>query len=320
MGRENSTLVTEFILLGLASKPEEQLILFGVFTVIYLVALIGNMLILLLVSLDSRLHTPMYFFLGNLSVVDIGYISSTVPKMLANYLSRDMSISWAGCLSQMFFFLSFGGIECLILGVMAYDRYVAICHPLHYCTFMRRRVCALLLVAGAWTMSFFFALVNTLFLLNVNFCGPNEVNHFICELPSLLALSCTKTFINEVVLLTSVVIFGLSSFIPILVSYIHIISTILRIHSAEDRSKAFSTCSSHLTVVCLLYLTALFQYMKPNAAPSVILNELFSIQYSILTPMLNPIIYSLKNKEVKMALWKIYSSSCILDQIGLSTT
>ncbi|KAM7150875.1 olfactory receptor 5BS1-like [Macrochelys suwanniensis] len=304
---ESQNNVTEFILLGLSNDPQLKIFLFLVFLVIYLFTMLGNAGIMLAIRTDSQLNSPMYFFLFYLSFLDVFYSSVTIPKMLENFLSKRQTISVYGCFAQIFLIILLGCTEGFMLSVMAYDRHAAICDPLHYVNIMNKRVCHQL-VAGAWTMSFFFAFVNTLFLLNVNFCGPNEVNHFSCELPSLLALSCTETFTNEVVLLISVVIFGLSSFIPILVSYIHIISTILRIHSAEGRRKVFSTCSSHLAVVCLLYLTALFQYMKPNAASSVILNELFSIQYSILTPMLNPIIYSLKNKDVKMALGKIYSS------------
>ncbi|XP_067391460.1 olfactory receptor 8S1-like [Emydura macquarii macquarii] len=307
MEMENQTMVTEFILLGLSNDPHLQIFLFLVFLVIYVITLLGNVMIILVISSDPQLHTPMYFFLFHLSFVDICYSSVTIPKMLQNFLAERKTISANGCFAQNFFFLLSGCTEGFMLSVMAYDRHAAICDPLHYVNIMNKRVCSQL-VAGAWTMSILFALINTLFLLNVSFCGPNEVNHFSCELPLLLALSCTETFTNEVVLLMSVVIFGLSSFIPILVSYIHIISTILRIRSAEGRRKVFSTCSSHLTVVGLLYLTALCQYMKPRAASSVVLDELFSIQYSILTPMLNPIIYSLKNKEVKMALGKIYSS------------
>ncbi|XP_006271545.3 olfactory receptor 5V1-like [Alligator mississippiensis] len=187
---------------------------------------------------------------------------------------------------------------------MAYDRCAAICDPLCYASIMSKRVCRQL-VGGAWTMSFLYALINTLLLLNVNFCGPKEVSHFICELPYLLPLSCTETLANDVVLLTSVVTFGLMSFLPIVISYIHIISTILRIHSSEGRRKAFSTCSSHLTMVGLLYVAALVQYMNFSATSSVLLDELFSIQYSILTPMLNPIIYSLKNMKLQKAVMKI---------------
>ncbi|XP_006135710.2 olfactory receptor 5BS1-like [Pelodiscus sinensis] len=307
---EHQNNVTEFILLGLSNDPQLKIFLFLLFLVIYLFTLVGNMMIMVAIRTNSQLNTPMYFFLFYLSFLDVFYSSVILPKMLENFLSRRQTISFHGCFAQIFLIILSGCTEGFMLSAMAYDRLAAICDPLHYMNIMNRRVCSQL-VASAWTMSFLLGLVNTLFLLNVHFCGPNEVNHFSCELPSLLALSCTETVTNELVLLTSVVIFALSSFVPILVSYICIISTILRIRSAEGRQKAFSTCSSHLTVVGLLYLTALGQYMKPSAASSVVLNKLFSVQYSILTPFLNPIIYSLKNKDMKMALRKIYSSHSI---------
>ncbi|XP_024069247.1 olfactory receptor 1019-like [Terrapene carolina triunguis] len=301
MGRENNTSVTEFILLGLSSNPVEQLILFGVFTAIYLVALMGNVLILLLVSLDSRLHTPMYFFLGNLSMVDIGYTSSTIPKMLANYLSRDKSISWAGCLSQMFFFISFGGIECLLLGVMAYDRYVAICHPLHYGVFMSRRLCALL-AAAAWVMGLTNSAVHSSLMSILSFCRGNVLHHFFCDIPPLFQLSCSDTQANQAVTfaLGGAVILG--SFLGTLVSYVYIVMAILRIRTREGRLKAFSTCTSHLTVVSLYFGTIIFTYIRPNSTYSQEQDRALPVLYGIVTPMLNPIIYSLRNKDVKGAL------------------
>ncbi|XP_044841745.1 olfactory receptor 1019-like isoform X1 [Mauremys mutica] len=303
MGSENNTSVTEFILLGLSSNPAEELVLFGVFTAIYLVALMGNVLILLLVSLDSRLHTPMYFFLGNLSVVDIGYTSSTVPKMLANYLSGDKSISWAGCLSQMFFFISFGGIECLILGVMAYDRYVAICHPLHYGAFMSRRVCALL-AAAAWVMGLTNSAVHSSLMSILSFCRGNVLRHFFCDIPPLFQLSCSDTRANQAV---TVVVGGaivFSSLLGTLVSYVHIAMAVLRIRTREGRLKAFSTCASHLTVVSLYFGTILFTYLRPNSTYSQEQDRALPVLYGIIIPMLNPIIYSLRNKDVKGALQK----------------
>ncbi|XP_025045220.2 olfactory receptor 5AP2-like [Pelodiscus sinensis] len=300
---QNSTSVTKFILLGLSSNPEEQLVLFGVFTAMYLVALVGNLLILLLVGLDSRLHTPMYFFLGNLSVVDISYISSTVPKVLTNYLSRDQSISWAGCLCQTFFFISFGGVECLILGVMAYDRYVAICHPLHYGTVMSRRLCALL-AAAAWAFGLANSAVHASLLTILSFCQNNVLHHFFCDIPPLLQLSCSDTRINQIVTF----IFGgglvSGSLLGTLVSYVYIGRTILRIRTSAGRLKAFSTCTSHLTVVSLYFGTILFTYLRPNTTYSQEQDRALPVIYGIVIPMLNPIIYSLRNKDVKGALWK----------------
>ncbi|XP_039358019.1 olfactory receptor 1009-like [Mauremys reevesii] len=300
---ENQTTVTEFILRKLSSDPQMQIFLFSMFLVIYLITLCSNIVIMVVIKADSHLHTPMYFFLFHLSFLDICYSSVTVPNMLINFLAEHKTISVNGCIVQMFFILLSIGAEVLILSAMAYDRYAAICDPLHYMERMSKGICVEL-VSGAWAISFFHALLNTVFTSKLHFCGLNEINHFSCELPPLLQRSCTDTLTNQVVLLTSVVIFGSSSFLLMLISYIYIISTILRIRSAEGRHKAFSTCSSHLIVVALWYLTAFFQYTKPSSVSSVVLDEIFSIQYSILTPMLNPIIYSLKNKEVKIALGK----------------
>ncbi|XP_026519218.1 olfactory receptor 1009-like [Terrapene carolina triunguis] len=300
---ENQTTVTEFILRKLSSDPQTQIFLFSMFLVIYLITLGGNIVIMVVIRADSHLHTPMYFFLFHLSFVDICYSSVTVPNMLMNFLAEDKTISVNGCIIQMFFILLSIGAEIFILSAMAYDRYAAICDPLRYMERMSKGICVQL-VSGAWTIGFFHALLNTVFTSKLHFCGPNEINHFSCELPPLLQRSCTDTLTNQVVLLTSVVVFGSSSFLLTLISYIYIISTILRIRSVEGRRKAFSTCSSHLIVVGLWYLTAFFQYTKPSSVSSVVLDEIFSIQYSILTPMLNPIVYSLKNKEVKIALGK----------------
>uniref|UniRef100_A0A8C3XMV5 Olfactory receptor n=1 Tax=Chelydra serpentina TaxID=8475 RepID=A0A8C3XMV5_CHESE len=299
---ENQTTVTEFILLGFSSDP--QIFLFLVFLVVYLITLLANMVIMLLIMADPHLHTPMYFFLCHLSFVDICYSSAIVPKMLVHFLAEHKTISVNSCIAQMFFIFLPAVTEVFILSAMAYDRYAAICDPLRYMERMSKGICVQL-VSGAWAIGFTDALLNTVFTLKLHFCGPNQINHFSCELPGLLHLSCTETLTNQVVLSTSIVILGSSSFLFTLISYIHIISTILRIRSAEGRRKAFSTCSSHLIVIGLLYLTAFFQYTKPSSVSSVILDEMFSIQYSILTPMLNPIIYSLKNKEVKKAVGKM---------------
>ncbi|XP_034646051.1 olfactory receptor 5V1-like [Trachemys scripta elegans] len=300
---ENQTTVTKFILRKLSSDPQTQIFLFSMFLVIYLITLGGNIVIMVVIRADSHLHTPMYFFLFHLSFVDICYSSVTVPNMLMNFLAEHKTISVNGCIIQMFFILLSIGAEIFILSAMAYDRYAAICDPLRYMERMSKGICVQL-VSGAWTIGFFHALLNTVFTSKLHFCGPNQINHFSCELPPLLQRSCTDTLTNQVVLLTSVVVFGSSSFLLTLISYIYIISTILRIRSVEGRRKAFSTCSSHLIVVGLWYLTAFFQYTKPSSVSSVVLDEIFSIQYSILTPMLNPIVYSLKNKEVKIALGK----------------
>ncbi|XP_063159070.1 olfactory receptor 5AP2-like [Candoia aspera] len=301
---QNATSVTEFILLGLSSDPQVELILFGVFLIIYLVAVVGNILILLVVSLDVRLHNPMYFFLGNLSVVDIGYTTSTVPKMLMNYLSNDKRISFLGCLSQMYFFIAFGGIECLLLGIMAYDRYAAICHPLHYGVLMRPKVCVWLAVA-AWVLGLSNSGVHTGLMTLLSFCQDNVIQHFFCDIPPLFQLSCTDIQTNQIA--TFVVGGGviMGSFLVTLLSYIYIVLAILRIRTKEGRRKAFSTCASHLTVVNIYFGTIIFTYIRPNSTYSQEQDHALPVLYGILTPMLNPMIYSLRNKDVQGALRKI---------------
>ncbi|XP_030402982.1 olfactory receptor 5A1-like [Gopherus evgoodei] len=300
----NQTEVTEFIILGLSNDPQMQIFLFLVFLVVYLITLLANMVIMLVIRADPQLHTLMYFFLSHLSFVDICYSSAIVRKILVHFLAEHKTISVNSCITQIFFIFLLVVTEGCILSAMAYDRYAAISDPLHYMDTMSKGIC-FQLVSGAWAIGFIDSLLNTVFALKLHFCGPNQINHFSCELPCVLRLSCTETLTNQVMLFTSVVILGSSSFLFTLISYIHIISTILRIRSAEGRRKAFSTCSSHLIVVGLLYLTAFFQYTKPNSVSSMVLDEIFSIQYSILTLMLNPIFYSLKNKDVKTAIGKM---------------
>ncbi|CAM5153282.1 unnamed protein product [Eretmochelys imbricata] len=270
----------------------------------------GNMLILLLVSLDSRLHTPMYFFLVNLSIVDIGYTSCTLPKMLANYLSQDKSSSWASCLSQMFFFISFGGIECLLVGVMAYDCYVAICHPLQYGAFMSRRVCALL-VAVAWTMGLTNSAVHSFLKSILSFCRGNVLHHLFCNIPPLFQLSCSDTQANQAVTIAVGGAIVFSSLLGTLVSYVYITLAILRIRMREGCLKAFSTCASHLTVVSLYFDTILFTYLRPNFTYLQEQDRALLVLYGIVIPMLNPIIYSLRNKDVKGALRKALARSWV---------
>nr|XP_020671349.1 olfactory receptor 8S1-like [Pogona vitticeps] len=302
---ENQTELTEFLLLGLSRDPHLQLFLFPIFLVIFLVTILGNTAIMLVTKMDASLHSPMFFFLGHLAFVDICYSSVTVPKMLENLIMQQNTISRGGCIVQIFFFFQIACTEVFILSAMAYDRYVAICDPLHYITIMNAELCRQM-VGGAWTMGSLYAVMNVLPLLNLQYCRNNTLNHYSCELPSLLVLSCTQTFNNYIVLLISVLIFGFGSFLLTLISYIHITATILKIRSVEGRHKAFSTCSSHFIVVGLFYVSAFFRYMKPSSESLPDLDKLVSIQYGILTPMLNPIIYSLKNKEIKTALSKIF--------------
>ncbi|XP_034642636.1 olfactory receptor 1009-like [Trachemys scripta elegans] len=307
---ENKTSINYFVLSGVSNDPQLQTFFFLVFLVIYLITLLGNMLIMLVIKTDPHLHFPMYFFLFHLSFLDVCYSSVTLPNMLKIFITDKNTISFNGCIAQMCFILLTGCTEIFMLSAMAYDRYAAICHPLQYATTMNIQVCSQL-VGGAWSISLFYSLVNTIPVSYLHFCGPNQVSGFSCELPSVLDLSCMKTLLNEMVFIASAAILGLIAFPPTVISYIHIISTILRIRSVEGRRKAFSTCSSHLIVVTLYYGTALFRYLRPNSASSVVLDRVLSIQYGILTPMLNPIIYSLKNKEVKTALKRILGGEFI---------
>ncbi|XP_039174345.1 olfactory receptor 5A2-like [Crotalus tigris] len=292
---------TDFILLGLSSDPQLQNWFFLIFSIIFLITLSGNITIILIIRIDPSLSVPMYYFLSHLSFVDMCYSTNIIPKMLMDFLMKQRTVSFTFCILQMFCTLLLGVTEIFLLSAMAYDRYAAVCHPLHYIMIMNKTICTYLIL-GAWLIGLLSATINTVPIFKLHFCGLREINHFSCELPPLLKASCSDTFLSNVILLSFAAMCGLGSFSPILVSYVHIISTIMKIHSAESRSKAFSTCSSHLIVVGLQYMTGMSQYMKPSNVSSIILDEIISIQYNILTPMLNPIIYSLKNKEVKRAL------------------
>uniref|UniRef100_A0A674K8U3 Olfactory receptor n=1 Tax=Terrapene triunguis TaxID=2587831 RepID=A0A674K8U3_9SAUR len=313
MSMANQTTVTEFILLGLFSDPQLQTFLFLVFLVIYLSTLGGNVAIMLVTRADSHLGTPMYFLLSHLSFSDICFSSVTVPKMLETLLSERKTISVSCCFAQMFFLLLSGCSEVFILSAMAYDRYAAICDPLRYMRTMSKRVCSQL-VAGAWLIGSLYALINTLPLLALHFCGPNTINHFSCELPSLVALSliklsCSVTHQMELVTFLGSFLFTLPPFLLTLTSYVCIITAILRISSSTGRQKAFSTCSSHLIVVTTFYGTLIIVYILPKTKMLRELNKVFSVFYTILTPLANPLIYSLRNKEVMEALRKAVRNS-----------
>ncbi|XP_061447948.1 olfactory receptor 8S1-like [Rhineura floridana] len=308
---ENQTVIIEFILLGLSRDPHLQVIFFFLFLIIFLVTLLGNSAIILVTRTESSLQNPMFFFLSHLAFVDICYSSVIVPKMLENIIGKQKTISWEGCMAQSVLIFQVAGAEVVILAAMAYDRYVAICDPLHYTTIMKKNICRYL-VSGAWAMGFLYSLVNALPLLNLHFCKSNIIDNFICELPSVLALSCIQTLTNYIVLLISVLVFGFGPFLFILISYTYIIATILKIRSTEGRRKAFSTCSSHLIVVGLFYIAGFFRYMKPGSESFIYLDKVMSIQQGILTPMLNPIIYSLKNKDIQNALAKKFGKCTFL--------
>ncbi|XP_006163530.1 olfactory receptor 1E5-like [Tupaia chinensis] len=311
----NLTIFTDFLLLGLSADPHIQALLFVLFLGVYLLTLAGNLVMIWVIKQDSHLHTPMYFFLGHLSFLDICFSSVTMPKMLQNFLSQKKSISVWGCITQSFFFLLSGCAEASLLSAMAYDRYAAICHPLLYTAVMNRSLCTAL-VSAAWVMGFLNSLVNNLFIHQLYFCGSNTIAHFICELPSLFPLSCTDPTANELLLSGSSAFLGLLTLPLIIFSYCRIISAILSMHSSGGQGKAFSTCSSHLTVVLLFYGTALFRYISHTSGS--LWEQVVSIQYSVITSLLNPLIYSLKNQEVKAALQRMLRQQiCSLEE-GMS--
>ncbi|XP_037007912.2 olfactory receptor 2A25-like [Artibeus jamaicensis] len=297
----NQTSVTEFLLMGFPLSPRMQLLLFGVFSVCYAFTLLGNGVILGLISLDPRLHTPMYFFLSHLATVDIAYACNTVPQMLVNLLSPAQPISFAGCMTQTFLFLIFAHTEGLLLVVMSYDRYVAICLPLRYSTIMSWRVCVTLAVTS-WTLGILPAIVHMVLLLLLPFCGPQTVNHFFCELLAVLKLACADTHLNKVMVSAGALSVLLGPVPAIVISYSHILRTVLKIQSAEGRQKAFSTCSSHLCVVGLFYGTAMIMYVVPQHGDPREKKKYLLLFHSLFNPMLNPLIYSLRNREVNAAL------------------
>ncbi|XP_069092581.1 olfactory receptor 2D2-like [Pleurodeles waltl] len=303
MEKKNGTAVTEFLLLGLTENPKIETFLFVLFFGIYLSTLFGNVVLLTACVYDNKLHTPMYFFLGNLSFIDICYSSVTVPNLLMQLLQRK-SISFSACIVQMNTCLFLGCTECVLLAVMAYDRYVAISFPLRYTIIMSKSVCISMAVF-CWFSNFFIALLVTLLVLRLPLCGHNVIDHFFCEATAFLKISCADTFFTERVIFIAGSYVLVFPSIFTLLSYIRIIFTIVRIRSAEGRQKAFSTCGSHLTVVTIFYSTALSMYMKPTSKNSASQEKMVSMFYTITPPMLNPMIYSLRNKDVKMALQKI---------------
>ncbi|XP_056655811.1 olfactory receptor 2A1/2A42-like [Monodelphis domestica] len=296
----NQTTVTDFILLGFLVSPEVKRFLFGLFFLLYTCTLLGNGVILGLICLDSRLHTPMYFFLSQLALVDISYASNTVPQMLANLLDPAKPISFAGCIMQTHLFLTLAHVECLLLVMMSYDRYVAICHPLRYTLIMNRGMCIALAITS-WAGGSLLALVHVILLLRLPFCGPREINHFFCEILSVLKLACADTWLNKLVTFIACIIIVVAPLSLVLISYTHILAAILRIHSREGRKKAFSTCSSHLCVVGLFFGNAIILYMTPNSRKSEEQHKILFLFYSFFNPTLNPLIYSLRNAEVKGA-------------------
>ena len=300
----NGTAVTEFILLGLVETPGLRPAVFVLFLLAYLVTVGGNLSILAAILVEPKLHTPMYFFLGNLSVLDIGCITVTVPSMLGRLLSHKRTVPYAACLSQLFFFHLLAGVDCFLLTAMAYDRFLAICRPLTYSTRMSPTV-QRILVAVSWACAFSNALTHTVAISTLNFCGPSVINHFYCDLPQLFQLSCSSTQLNELLLFGVGFIMAGTPVVLIIISYIHVAAAVLQIRSAEGRKKAFSTCGSHLTVVCLFYGTGMFNYMRLGSEEASDKDKGVGVFNTIINPMLNPLIYSLRNPDVQGALRRV---------------
>ena len=301
---ENLTKLMEFVLLGFTDVPHLQWFLFGLFLVIYIIILISNGIIFLITKLDSALQTPMYYFISNFSFLEICYASVTLPRMLINLWTQKRTISFVACATQMCCFLVLAATECFLLAVMAYDRYVAICNPLHYPLIMKHKMC-IQLVAGSWISGIPVQIGQTFQIFSLPFCGSNLINHFFCDIPPILKLACGDTFVNEMMVSTVAVLFVTVPFLLILVSYGKLISTILKLSSATSRTRAFSTCSSHLTVVVLFFGSGMITYLRPRTSHSAGTDKVLSLFYTIVTPMFNPMIYSLRNKDVVRALRKL---------------
>ncbi|XP_054988937.1 olfactory receptor 151-like [Sorex araneus] len=297
MTRCNHSTVTKFVLEGLTHRPELQLPLFFLFLGIYGVTVVGNLGMILLITFNSKLHSPMYFFLGNLSFLDLFYSSVVTPKLLGNFVLEKNVISYPGCMTQLFFFCVFGIGECFMLTAMAYDRYVAICNPLLYSVTMSPKLCNMLVI-GVYTIGTWGALAHTVAMTKLSFCGNNVIHHYFCDILPLLKLSCSSTHVNELLVIYVAGFSVLSSSSTIIISYVFIIANILRISSAENRSKAFGTCGSHLTAVGIFYGSVIFMYFKPSSS-NMAQEQVASVFYTTVVPMLNPLIYSLRNKDVK---------------------
>ncbi|XP_004599094.2 olfactory receptor 7A5-like [Ochotona princeps] len=304
MKLSNQTQLSEFLLQGFSEDPTLQPIIFGLFLSMYVICVIGNLLIILAILSDPHLHTPMYFFLANLSFSDICFTSTTVPKMLVNIQTQSQAISYEGCLTQMFFFIIFSALDDFLLGVMAYDRFVAICHPLHYTIIMNPQVCVKLILL-CWTITVMYGLLNSLLVLRLSFCTHPEIPHFFCELNQVVHSACSDTFLNDLIMYFAAVLLGGGPLAGILYSYSKIASSIHAISSNQGKYKAFSTCASHLLTISLFYGTIIGVYLSASAAPSSASIAAASVMYTVVTPMLNPFIYSLRNTDMKKALKRL---------------
>ncbi|EDL25078.1 olfactory receptor 860 [Mus musculus] len=307
----NLTSNLEFLLLGLSEDPELQPVLFALFLLIYLLTVLGNVLIILAISCDSHLHSPMYFFLYNLSLSDMGFSSTTIPKMLINLHAHNRTITYAECLTQVSFFFLFGCMDSVLLAVMAYDRWVAICHPLHYQVILNPRLCRYLVVMS-FCISLIDSQVHCFMVSQLKFCTNIKIPHFFCDVPELLKLACSDTSINSIVIFLVSIIVGFLPASGIFYSYYKIISSIVRVPSSGGKCKAFSTCGSHLSVVCLFYGTGLGVYLSSSISSSSKESVVTSVMYTMVVPMINPFIYSLRNKDIKKALQKIFSQIIML--------
>ncbi|XP_032732416.1 olfactory receptor 12-like [Lontra canadensis] len=300
----NYSEVNEFILLGFRTAPDIQILLFLLFLLIYMVIVVGNISMIIVIKIDSKLHTPMYFFLRNLSYLDLCYSTVIAPKTLATFLSKDKKISYNGCATQFFFFALCVGTEGFLLAVMAYDRFSAICSPFLYPVRMSQQACARLVI-GSYICGGVNSMIQTGFTFSLRFCGENRLDHFFCDVPTLIKISCDDTFVNEIVLFILSALIIITTTTVILVSYAYILSTVLKISSTHGRSKTFSTCSSHITVVSLFYGTVFFMYAQPGAMSSPEKSKIIAVFYTLIIPMLNPLIYSLRNREVKNAVKRV---------------
>ncbi|KAM6224137.1 olfactory receptor 2L3-like [Rhynchocyon petersi] len=300
---------TNFTLLGLLPSSRIGLFLLIVIILIFLLALVGNMSMILLILLDSHLHTPMYFLLCQLSLMDLTYISTIIPKMVYNFLLESKSISFIGCGIQSFFFLTLAGAEALLLASMAYDRYVAICFPLHYPIYMNKAICVLM-ITGSWLMASINACAHTVYLLHIPYCRSRAINHFFCDVPAMVSLACMDTWVYEYIVFVSTTLFLVFPFIGISCSYVRVLLAVYHMPSSEGRKKAYSTCSTHLTVVTFYYAPFVYTYLCPRAYRSPTEEKILAVFYTVLTPMLNPVIYSLRNKEVMGAMRRVIQRIC----------
>ncbi|XP_069599093.1 olfactory receptor 5A2-like [Ranitomeya imitator] len=304
MASENNTSVDDFILLGLSKGP---MICSFLISIAYIMILVGNLSVFGIIQVDRQLQTPMYFFLCCLSILDVCYSTVTLPAMLVNAVTGNRRISFTGCFIQLYFFICVGGTEGLLLAAMAYDRYIAICNPLQYVLIMNKRFCSYI-VAGCCLLGLINSMLHTFMTLNLTFCGPRHINNFLCDVLPMLEAACSDIYSSQVFIRVDTVVLGVTTFLIVMNSYVRVISTILKIHSSEGRQKVFSTCSSHLIVVTIFYITGIFSYNGPKSGESFTAIRASSIINSVLPPLVNPVIYCLRNKEVKRALKKAIAS------------